>query len=549
MTGMTEQNMVKLEREIEIHDAKADHFLAEEIVLRDSLPDGRAYYDFVLNSVELDRSNPKNSYLMYVAGKVDVIDLSNPCRFTGRATALPDIDVDFPTTYRETAIDDVRAKYGPDRVCQISTYGQLSGRSALKAVLRAEGLVDNETMNELTLAIPDQAAISDKLEESGEESILMWVLENPEMAAKMAPPKATPTSNFCRLEDDQLVGDYADVFRKAILLEGTIQIRGKHAAGVIISSDKISDISPMCLSTDGTPMSAMDMGALEKLGAVKFDFLGVDILNKIQEAWGPDIINVPLNDDEAWDIITSGNTKGCFQIESHLGREWSMQVKPHDIEELSAVISIIRPGTLLSKHEDGRSMTKVYSERKNGIDVMEDTPTNNAIETFGVLIYQETLLNICKKLAGFNSADSIMMMKSVGKKDAKKLFSLEEKFISGCIKVGVINKDEATKLFEIIKKSARYAFNKSISSESLIKCQDGCIKTLKNIIVGDFIKTPSGFAEVLNKFDHGMLPTYRVTLSNGSRLKCSINHKFKCSDGQILPLWQILKEKKGIVVE
>jgi hypothetical protein len=541
MTGLSPEQLI--ERHLEIIDGGAASFLLEEASLRDSLPDGKAYYKHVLENVQLDRSNPKNSYLMYQAGKVDHIDLTKPCSFTKASTALPDIDVDFPTDYREKAIDYVRTKYGEAKVCQITTFGRLSGRSAVKAVMRAEGGYDFETMNIVTEEIPDEAAISDQLEETGEGSIISWMLHN----------DADAISDYCRYEDTQngrrLVGDYAEVFRKAIALEGTFQNQGKHAAGVIISSENVAEVSPMCLSKDGVPIAAFDMGCLEKMGLVKFDFLGVDILNKIQEAWGPDIVSVPLDDEETWGVIGSGNTKGCFQIENHLGRDWSKEIAPHNIEELAAIISIIRPGTLCSRAEDGRSMTKVYADRKNGVEAVEDTPINKAIDTYGVLIFQETLLKICKSLAGFNSADSIMMMKSVGKKDAKKLFSLEEKFINGCKRVGILKDEEAKSLFDNIKAAARYSFNKSISSESLTKCQDGSTKTIAQIQAGDEVMTPTGFAKVIAKYDHGVMDTYSVTLSNGMNLKCSINHKFLCDGGDILPLWQILSENREIITE
>ena len=451
MTGLSPEQVISLERHLEIIDGGAYSFLLEEEALRDSLPDGKEYYKHILDSVELDRSNPKNSYIMYQAGKVDKIDLTKPCAFTKASTALPDIDVDFPTDYREKAIDYVRTKYGTDKVCQITTFGRLSGRSAVKAVMRVEGGYDFETMNIVTEGIPDEAAISDQLEETGEDSIISWMLHN----------DGDKIADYCRIEDGILVGDYADIFRKAIALEGTFQNQGKHAAGVIISSENVADVSPMCLSKDGVPIAAFDMAWLEKAGLVKFDFLGVDILNKIQEAWGPDIVNVPFTDEEAWDVICGGNTKGCFQIENHLGRDWSKEIRPRNEEELSAVISVIRPGSLMARDESGRSMTKVYADRKNGLEPVDDNPINRVIDTYGVLVYQETLLNIAKKLAGFNSADSIKLMKSVGKKDAKLLFSLEDKFVSGCIKMGTIPKDDAVKLFTNIKSSARYLFNKS----------------------------------------------------------------------------------------
>lgn len=477
MTGLSPEQITSLERHLEIIDEGAAPFLLEEASLRDSLPDGKAYYKHVLENIELDRSNPKNSYLMYQAGKVDKIDLTKPCAFTSRATTLPDIDVDFPTDYREKAIDYVRDKYGADKVCQITTFGRLSGRSAIKAVMRVMGGYDFETMNIVTEGIPDEAAISDQLEETGEDSIISWMLHN----------DGDKISDYCRIEDGVLVGDYADIFRMAIALEGTFQNQGKHAAGVIISSENVADVSPMCLAKDGSAIAAFDMASLEKAGLVKFDFLGVDILNKIQEAYGVGIVDVPLTDEEAWNVIGSGNTKGCFQIENHLGRDWAKEVAPRSIEELAAIISIIRPGTLCSKSNDGRSMTKVYADRKNGVEVVENTPINKAIDTYGVLIYQETLLKICKSLAGFNSADSIMMMKSVGKKDAKKLFSLEEKFVNGCTKVGIISNNDAKDLFSTIKSSSRYLFNLSHAvSYSLPAYWSAYIKAHKKL---DFYKT------------------------------------------------------------
>jgi DNA polymerase III alpha subunit len=477
MTGLSPEQITSLERHLEISDGGATSFLLEEESLRDSLPDGKDYYEHIIKNVELDRSNSKNSYIMYLAGKVDKIDLTKPCAFTSRATTLPDIDVDFPTDYREKAIDYVRDKYGADKVCQITTFGRLSGRSAIKGVMRAIGGYDFETMGLVTEAIPDQAAVSDKMEESGDESIITWVLENPAAADKIKPNRAVSTSEFCRLEDGVLVGDYADIFRMAIALEGTFQNQGKHAAGVIISSERVADVSPMCLSKDGVAIAAFDMAWLEKAGLVKFDFLGVDILNKIQEAYGPDIVNVPFTDEETWDVICSGNTKGCFQIENHLGRDWAKEIRPRNEEELSAVISVIRPG----------SSPKVYADRKNGIEPVEDNAINRVIDTYGVLVYQETLLNIAKKLAGFNSADSIKLMKSVGKKDAKLLFSLEAKFVAGCEKKGVISKEDAVKLFTDIKASARYLFNKSHGISYSYPCYwSAYIKAHKKL---DFYKT------------------------------------------------------------
>lgn len=431
---------------------KDNPFYLEEMAVINAIPDGPAYYEHIIKNVDIDRSNPNNSYAMYLAGKVDVIDITKPCTFVEGATSLPDIDTDFPTDYREIAIDYVKKKYGHDKVCQIATYGRLAGRSALKAVLRAYGFLDYSLMNAITEKIPDEAAISDQLEEMDEPSIIMWVLEN----------KPELVSDYCYLEDGVLKGEYASEFEEAIKLEGTVQNQGKHAAGLIIASEPTADNSPMLRARDGSLIAGMDMGSLEKLGLVKFDFLGVDILNKIAAVMGTDIINVPLDDGPTWDMIGEGRTKGCFQIESHLGRGWAKELKPNNIHEAAALISVIRPGTLLAKSEDGRSMTKVFCDRKNGLEPLSpDDPLTGINDTFNVIIYQETIMQIAKDLAGFNSADAIRLMKSVGKKDAKLLFSLEDGFLKGCSKVNRVSQEQAIHIFNQIKKSARYCFNRS----------------------------------------------------------------------------------------
>jgi DNA polymerase III alpha subunit len=438
-----------------MEDIKNNPYYLEEMVVINAIPDGPAYYEHIIKNVDIDRSNPNNSYAMYIAGKVDVIDPTKPCTFVEGATSLPDIDTDFPTDYREVAIEYVKNKYGLSKVCQIATFGRLAGRSAIKAVLRAEGTYDYSTMNAITEKIPDEAAISDQLEEMDEPSIIMWVLEN----------KPELVSDYCYLgPEGELAGDFADVFREAIKLEGTLQNQGKHAAGLIIASEEIRDNAPLLKARDGSMIAAMDMGDLEKLGLVKFDFLGVDILNKIAAVMGVKILDVPLNDGPTWDMIGEGRTKGCFQIESHLGRGWSKELKPRNIEDTAALVAIIRPGTLLAKSEDGRSMTKVFCDRKNGLEELSpEDPLTGVNETFNVIIYQETILKIARELAGFNSADAIKLMKSVGKKDAKLLFSLEDKFLKGCTATGRISDASAKHIFEQIKKSARYAFNKSHS--------------------------------------------------------------------------------------
>lgn len=203
----------------------------------------------------------------------------NAGRNSADRISLPDIDIDFGRRYRHEVIDYIRQKYGSANVSQISTYGRMMGKEALKAVLRAHSACDNDTMNSITKYIPDEAEIADELQEmreQGEEtSILLWVLQN--LASKM--------SEWVTLEDDGTIsGIYANHFEQAMRLEGTKKSQGKHASGVVISPSDLSEFVPMVLDKkDNELIAGVDMHGLEDMGLVKFDILGVSLLDKLSD--------------------------------------------------------------------------------------------------------------------------------------------------------------------------------------------------------------------------------------------------------------------------
>lgn len=198
----------------------------------------------------------------------------NPGRISEGKISLPDIDMDFPPEVREQVIEYITDKYGPEYVCQMVTFGRLQGKSALKEVLRINDYCSFDEMNQITSKIPSEAAISDLIEESGVSSILMWVLEYDPDSVK----------DYCRLEDGVLVGDYARAFEQAIRLEGVFKSQGKHAAGLVISSEKLSNICPMVRATRSSKrVAGFEMGALEAVGGMKVDILGLMSLQKVQK--------------------------------------------------------------------------------------------------------------------------------------------------------------------------------------------------------------------------------------------------------------------------
>jgi len=201
----------------------------------------------------------------------------NSGRNTGDYISLPDIDVDVPGNKRDQIIGYLKQKYGKENVSQMITFGRLQGRSALKEVLRVNAACSFGEMNEITKSIPNEADISDQLEAMDEEdrSIIRWALIN----------SPEELRDFCFINDsNDLDGDYAEYFEQAIRIEGTFRNQGKHAAGVVISADKLKHVCPMVNQKSSTEkIAGLEMSDLEALGHVKFDILGINLLDKIMK--------------------------------------------------------------------------------------------------------------------------------------------------------------------------------------------------------------------------------------------------------------------------
>jgi len=171
------------------------------------------------------------------------------------------------------------------------------------------------------------------------------------------------------------------------------------------------------------------------------------------------------NDKQTWQLFSEGKTKGIFQLESNLGKSWSKKLSPNNIEELSALIAIIRPGCLKA-FVDGKSMTQHFIDRKHGreeVTYLHESLEEILMPTYGVLVYQEQSMRIAQKIAGFNLEEADELRKAIGKKKADLMAKVKKKFIAGAKKTKIVNKNEAEEIFGWIQASARYAFNKSHS--------------------------------------------------------------------------------------
>lgn len=260
-----------------------------------------------------------------------------------------------------------------------------------------------------------------------------------------------------------------------------------------------------------------------------------------------------FNDAKVWDLISSGKTKGVFQLESNLGRHWAKQLQPKNISELAALISLIRPGCLKA-YTDGKSMTQHYVDRKAGKDPVSyphDSLSEILEETYGVLVYQEQSMMIAQKLAGFTLKEADSLRKAIGKKNAALMAEVKTAFIEGAKKLNIVTEEVANEIFSWIEKSNRYAFNKCLSPKTIVLTPDG-EKCLDEIKIGDMVLAPldndiDEFVEVLDVIDNGIKEVFEVTLDDGKSIVCTIDHKFLCKDGRILPLYEILDNNLEIM--
>lgn len=264
--------------------------------------------------------------------------------------------------------------------------------------------------------------------------------------------------------------------------------------------------------------------------------------------------NINTSCASTWTIFSKGYTKGVFQLETNLGRTWAKKAQPKNLNELADLVSILRPGTLKCKLDD-KSMTQHYVDRKQGLEQYEYFhPFAEPIlrNTYGIMIYQESILEIAKVFAGFNLQEADTLRKSIGKKLADILAQCRQQFIDRCARLNIINEKQSIDLFDNIEKSNRYSFNKCLDLNSIVETPNG-FKTIDDICIGESVLAPGKngdeFVEIIDKHDNGEQELLEVTLSSGKTIECTINHKFLCDGGLQHELWEIIENNYDIVCQ
>lgn len=455
-------NKINKEKLIQVQDCK--HFL-DEISFLESNPKYIDYYKHIYENIELQPGNSKNSYVFWCLDKVTDLDQTQPVQFDIKAS-LPDIDVDVPIHVRGQVIEYIRERYGRDNVSQMITFQTMKGARALKEVFRAYGDMSFEEINQITRNVIEEHKITDQLEKMDEPSIIRWCLENQ--------PKDFEA--WCVIDKDgNLSGQYADRFEQAIKLEGTKAAQSKHAAGIIIAPESLSNLCPMIYdSKTKQPIAGMEMNDLESLGLMKLDILGVAALSKLMRIseltngkFSLDVENIDFDDEQTWELIASGNTKGVFQLESRLGQSFAKKLGPENIDHLAGLTALLRPGCLSTLENNSKSVTENYISIKNKElepEYIHEKLKDVLSETYSKNIYQEQSMRIATVFAGFSEVDSDTYIRTgIGKKKADLIAKAKSMFMDGCKKIGLLNEEEAQQVFAGIESSARYQFNASHS--------------------------------------------------------------------------------------
>lgn len=387
------------------------------------------------------RGSAAGSIISYLIGITDI----EPLRFhlfferfiNPERISYPDIDVDICMDRRQEVIDYVVAKYGKEKVAQIITFGTMKAKMAIRDVGRVLN-VPLAKVNEIAALVPEDPTMT--LEKAFQI--------DPELGRLM--------------ESDEEARAVLEMAKKA---EGSIRNTSTHAAGLIISATPITDQIPVCTAKDSEMwVTQYAMKPVESVGMLKIDFLGLKTLTSLQKCADAvakntgrqiDWVNLPLDNQATFDLLNHGKTLGVFQLESGGMQDLAKQLHIDTFEEIIAVGALYRPGPM--------DMIPSFINRKHGREAIEiDHPLMKDIlsETYGVMVYQEQVMQIASALAGYSLGEGDVLRRAMGKKDKEEMTRQREKFLKGCGEKA-IDAETAGRIFDKIEKFASYGFNKS----------------------------------------------------------------------------------------
>ena len=354
--------------------------------------------------------------------------------------SLPDIDMDFCMDRRGEVINYVIEKYGEDHVCQIITFGTLGAKAAIRDVGRVMEIPYAE-VDRVAKLVPNQLNITLEQALNLEPKLLELTRTEPKIAELMTIARS---------------------------LEGLARHASTHAAGVVISQEPLTDHVPLYKGANDEIVTQYSMTDVEKIGLVKFDFLGLKTLTMIHHAvrliaangHAIDLANLPLDNSQAYALLSTGRTTGIFQLESPGMRNLLVRIKPERFEDLIAILALYRPGPLESGMVDD-----FIKRKRDPSHISYDPPALEPIlrDTYGVIVYQEQVMAIANRIAGFSLGQADLLRRAMGKKKPEEMEKQKALFIQGA-KTNQLSDKKAEKLFDLMAYFAGYGFNKSHSA-------------------------------------------------------------------------------------
>ncbi len=409
------------------------------------------------------RGSGAGSLVAWVLGITDLDPLQHDLLFerflNPERVSMPDFDIDFCMEGRDRVIDYVAERYGRERVSQIITFGTM----AAKAVIRDTGRVLGQPygfVDRIAKQVPFEIGITlDKALEDSAELAEMY-------------------------RDDEEVAAIIDLAKS---LEGLVRNAGKHAGGVVISPGALTDFAPLYCEEGGTNVvTQLDKDDVEAVGLVKFDFLGLRTLTIID--WAVQIVNntnpgldlainrIPDNDSRTFELLQSSETAAVFQLESSGMRDLIKRLRPDQFGDLVALVALFRPGPLQSGMVDD-FISRKHATNKSDIDYLHPELKPVLEETYGVILYQEQVMQIAQVLAGYSLGAADLLRRAMGKKKPEEMAKQREIFVTGATERGVADRT-ATHIFDLMEKFAGYGFNKSHSAAyAVLSYQTAYLKT------------------------------------------------------------------------
>ncbi len=389
------------------------------------------------------RGSAAGSLVAYALGITNVDPLEYDLlfeRFLNPARkSMPDIDVDFADDQRGEVIEYTKKKYGENSVSQIITYNRLSSKAVLRDVARVLK-IPIPTVNNITKYIPSKFGRVYTIDQA--------LTEVPEL-------------RWVRDSEDPMI---QELIRYGKILEGMNRNSSKHAAGVVITPGDVTDFVPLARNSDGELVTQYNMKELDSVGLLKMDFLGLRTLTIIRDTVelvkknrniDIDIDEIPVDDETTYSMFSKGQTTGIFQFESAPMREYLKKLQPRSINDLAAMNALYRPGPM--------EFIDDFIDRKHGrkrIEYLHNVLESILKETYGIIVYQEQVIQIANKVAGMSLAEADILRRAMGKKDLEAMKEQRKKFVNGAIEQQISAK-VAEEIFEVIDKFANYGFNKS----------------------------------------------------------------------------------------